>query len=870
MYKNKLYHIREVSLRKGKEFIAVLTAIGLVASSVTGYVSCQTEPTQIHAQVMDREADGYVEPVFKYPYIDKEVNPEEGRIGCKLYGAESLPASYNTDVNNLQYVSEVKDQGQTQTCWAFASNGILESALMKQNHINSPSAYDFSENHMRYALSYQDDNRHGFDRLASGLGNVDMAIAYWSRGVNGYNGPVSEANDPFSVTSTMRTDADISSKQAEDYYVSHVVTLADLPTNYNSAQKQTYINDVKKMVYNYGSVSASYYETSGSGYNCNPQEEHENVSYYSNVTSTNHAVCIVGWNDTYQKENFSSSFRPPHDGAFLVKNSWGQQWGMSGYFWMSYDSWFENIKAIAKVNSRSQLFDHIYEYDEFGLCGYMGTNTNSCCYLNSFTTTDSDQETLTAAATYCLVPGSYFEVYVDRDNTDTVAPELVEIKDFDKCANGYYVGEAGYVTFELQQPVDVSPNFDVIIKVSDHTTQPKIPTESRVGGHTINAVNSNKSKIGTSLSSLRPVTSCDVCIKAFTKEQGQQTAPQPQVKNIISGVVPQFTQYGTAGNMECSTAGQVITRLPNKITAILEGNTYVEIPVHWVDEDYYDANTPGSYTFTAVFGTLPRGVGNAYGVKISIEVLVPVAPSASISPSPSPSPSPSSPIVKSPVNQPVPSQTANPVNITIKDIHTQKAVVRILNKDKNNRTGMLFCVSNYKKSAQVKIDVNQTDDLNVRFNQTVYVYLVNTKTGKLESMKRTKQKVQPDGTIKVDILKDGNYIILKQHPSRNVVASLIEQVKANRAAIKLKTNKTALFKIQIPKTLELVSSLNKKTSHPGKGAVTVSYKSSNPKVAQVNKKGTIKGKKRGTAIITATIKLYDGSKKTYKKRVTIK
>ena len=56
MYKNKLYHIREVSLRKGKEFIAVLTAIGLVASSVTGYVSCQTEPTQIHAQVMDREA----------------------------------------------------------------------------------------------------------------------------------------------------------------------------------------------------------------------------------------------------------------------------------------------------------------------------------------------------------------------------------------------------------------------------------------------------------------------------------------------------------------------------------------------------------------------------------------------------------------------------------------------------------------------------------------------------------------------------------------------------------------------------------------------------------------------------------------------
>jgi len=36
-----------------------------------------------------------------------------------------------------------------------------------------------------------------------------------------------------------------------------------------------------------------------------------------------HAVCLVGYDDSKK--------------AFLVRNSWGTGWGLSGYFWMSYD-----------------------------------------------------------------------------------------------------------------------------------------------------------------------------------------------------------------------------------------------------------------------------------------------------------------------------------------------------------------------------------------------------------------------------------------------------------------------------------------------------------------------------------------------------
>ncbi len=81
--------------------------------------------------------------------------------------------------------------------------------------------------------------------------------------------------------------------------------------------------------------------------------------YTYKETPPNHMVCIVGWDDNYSRNNFNPAHKPPKDGAWIVKNSWGSEtdytyradgtpngktnWGYvdangnhTGYFYLSY------------------------------------------------------------------------------------------------------------------------------------------------------------------------------------------------------------------------------------------------------------------------------------------------------------------------------------------------------------------------------------------------------------------------------------------------------------------------------------------------------------------------------------------------------
>ena len=64
----------------------------------------------------------------------------------------------------------------------------------------------------------------------------------------------------------------------------------------------------------------------------------ETYAQYTNNTNTgiSHGVTLVGWDDNYSVENFLEDKRPPADGAWIARNSWGESYGNDGYFYISY------------------------------------------------------------------------------------------------------------------------------------------------------------------------------------------------------------------------------------------------------------------------------------------------------------------------------------------------------------------------------------------------------------------------------------------------------------------------------------------------------------------------------------------------------
>ncbi len=244
----------------------------------------------------------------------------------------SFPAYY--DLRTLNKVTPVKDQGNAGACWAFTTYGSLESGL------KPGETWDFSENNIKNLLSSAYSE--GFDRDANGGATHLQSTAYLAR----WSGPVDESDDPYDPSS-VTSPQNLPVKK-------HVQKVFLIPNRQNSLD-----NDIiKQAVQDYGGIYTTMYY--GSSY-----YSPDTYSYYYNGTIVlNHAVTIVGWNDSYDKNKFSTV--PPGDGAFIVKNSWGTGWGDNGYFYVSYyDSKIGKDNAVFTAETTSN-YENIYQYDPLG------------------------------------------------------------------------------------------------------------------------------------------------------------------------------------------------------------------------------------------------------------------------------------------------------------------------------------------------------------------------------------------------------------------------------------------------------------------------------------------------------------------------
>lgn len=506
----------------------------------------------------------------------------EGRWGVSSAVSATPPAFY--DLRPLGKLTPMRNQGSCGSCWAFASIGSLESSLMPTE------AWDFSENNLK--------NRHGFDISCCSGGNRTMSTAYLTR----WEGPVAEKDDPYNPSSCS------SPLVAPAKHVQEVIYIPNRTSSLGN-------DAIKQAVMTYGAVYTSYY------HNNSYYKSSTGAYYYSGSASSNHAVCIVGWDDSFSRANFLTA--PPGDGAFLIRNSWGTSWGTGGYFWMSYhDSRLartENAVFRAEPNTN---YTTVYQHDPLGWVSSTGYGSNTAWFANVFTA--QANSSLMAAAWYSASPNSTYEVYIYTNPTSGPINSAGPV-----ASKSGTIETAGYHTITLNSPVPITAGqkFSVVVKHNTPGYGYPIPLERPYSGYASKATaGPGQSYISSTGASWSDITSSyantNVCLKAFASTSSSPPTPGSlsvtpstsfastgQTGGPFSPSSQAYTLTNTGGSSINWTAakGQSWVSLSTTSGALAAGaSATLTVSIN------SNANTlaAGTYTDTVTFANATNGAGN--------------------------------------------------------------------------------------------------------------------------------------------------------------------------------------------------------------------------------------------------------------------
>ena len=385
----------------------------------------------------------------------------------------------------------VRDQGSLGTCWALTAAEAVESALLPQTHLV------LSADH----ISLQN----GFDIEQDEGGDYSMIMSYMAD----FKGPVTEEEDPY---------GDGRSPQGLKAAV-HVGEMRLLEGM--SADR------IRHMIYRFGAVQTSLsMDRTRTDRSRSFYYNEETCSYYDPVTEPlNHDVLVLGWDDTYSKNNFRK--QPAHDGAWICQNSWGAGFGRNGIFYVSYED--ANVfrkGGIAYTDVRAAGdAARVLETDSLGWQARQGYGNDRAWFAGVFET-DSPQ-VLEAAGLYAVGPATAWRMVLVENfsGTDSLS-EAASGKSGIPLGCGW-IENPGFYTLRLRQPLSLpaGERFAVVVFVDTPGTGRPVAVETRKDRYTdtvsLDGRESYISEDGTSWERTQTAYRTNVCLKLYTSDAGQ-------------------------------------------------------------------------------------------------------------------------------------------------------------------------------------------------------------------------------------------------------------------------------------------------------------------------------------------------------------
>ena len=386
----------------------------------------QLESTEEFKQYVEDAESGLVDKSERVPMaIDVDgtnVSGNASRI------TRYLPKDY--DPRKQGKDTGIRNQENLGVCWAFAGIAGMESYMAT----NGYGINDLSEEHMRWWAKGGVNGWNVGDH--EGTSNL-LSMGYFASG----DGPKLESELKYNTHNTRPSN--MNTAKGTGYLASEVIFIR------NNRM------DIKNAITKYGGVVSGYGDFD------EYSSKDKNAYYVDYNIGQNHAVTVVGWDDSYSREHFTGKAKPKYDGAWLVKNSWGNYNSEGGYFWVSYEDKTllqagdnYSIKKIDKSGNK------IYQLEKGGYTEYGGKNFAVANVFNF----NGQNETIEGVTIGNTTLGSTYQIYYAP-----VKKGVPQNSNLKLLASGT-INETGYITIPVNSVKIPSGKGAIVVKMKNPNT----------------------------------------------------------------------------------------------------------------------------------------------------------------------------------------------------------------------------------------------------------------------------------------------------------------------------------------------------------------------------------------------------------------